>query len=320
MLRSHLERGPTEFVELKIWASSKSSPGFGRALCDRDWQIRRGICKLVREPVDLCQNLGIAHSSSHFQVELKSCELFQRFCTSLAPRPKPAQEYWLSHGTCIQPGLVQPRRCPAELMAFTGAILKSGSLVEHWVDDWSGSATTRSDFGRLLSWRCTLGALFEWLSQRAIPNPGELSELAQIFNSTNSAGQISKCDLSIKSCEFFQRFCTALAPRPKLAQKYELSHGTCIQPGAAPPRRCPAELMAFTARGHPEIWQIGRALGRQPVGVRHKSFGLVPTSVLKMYARRSIWMWLSQRALPNPGELFELAQIYHFYKFGRAPF
>ena len=34
MLRSHLERGLAEFVELKIWASSESLSGFGRALCD----------------------------------------------------------------------------------------------------------------------------------------------------------------------------------------------------------------------------------------------------------------------------------------------
>ena len=32
--RSHLEKSPAEFVELKIWASSESSPEFGRAL----WQ------------------------------------------------------------------------------------------------------------------------------------------------------------------------------------------------------------------------------------------------------------------------------------------
>ena len=41
MLRSHLERGPAEFVELKIWASSESSPGFGRALFDSHVQIGR---------------------------------------------------------------------------------------------------------------------------------------------------------------------------------------------------------------------------------------------------------------------------------------
>ena len=39
MLRSHLERGPAEFVKLKIWASSESLPGFGRALCDSHIQI-----------------------------------------------------------------------------------------------------------------------------------------------------------------------------------------------------------------------------------------------------------------------------------------
>ena len=39
MLRSHLERSPAEFVELSIWASSESSSGFGRALCDSRIQI-----------------------------------------------------------------------------------------------------------------------------------------------------------------------------------------------------------------------------------------------------------------------------------------
>ena len=78
-------------------------------------------------------------------------------------------------------------------------------------------------------------------------------------------------------------------------------------------RKCPAELMTFTAWGQPEIRQIGRALGRRPAGVRHKSLGVGPTSVLKMYARCPIWMWLSQRerALLNPGELSELAQIFN---------
>ena len=36
MFRSHLETGPAEFVELKIWASSESSPEFGRALSVTD--------------------------------------------------------------------------------------------------------------------------------------------------------------------------------------------------------------------------------------------------------------------------------------------
>ena len=82
---------------------------------------------------ELGQNLGIAYSSSHFQVELKSCELFQRFCTSLAPRPKPAQKYELSHGTCIQPGPVDVR--PSLWRSPLGASPKSGRLVEHWVNN-----------------------------------------------------------------------------------------------------------------------------------------------------------------------------------------
>ena len=50
MLKSHLERGPAEFVELKIWASSESSPGFGRALCDSHIQIGR-LAYIIRTQV-----------------------------------------------------------------------------------------------------------------------------------------------------------------------------------------------------------------------------------------------------------------------------
>ena len=39
MLRSYLETGPTEFVELEIWASSESSPGLGGTLCDIHIQV-----------------------------------------------------------------------------------------------------------------------------------------------------------------------------------------------------------------------------------------------------------------------------------------
>ena len=102
---------------------------------------------------DLCQNLGIAHSSSHFQAQLKSCE---RFCTSLATRPpvewaRPSNATTpeLSHGTCLQPGPVDVR--PNLWRSLLGASPKSGRLVEHWVDDRPESATTRSDLGRLLS-------------------------------------------------------------------------------------------------------------------------------------------------------------------------
>ena len=84
----------------------------------------------------------------------------------------------------------------------------------------------------------------------------------------------SHFQVELKGCELFQRFRTSLAPRPKPAEIYELSHGTSIQPAPFPPRICPAELMAFTARGKPEIRQIGRALDRRPAGVRHNSLGL----------------------------------------------
>ena len=50
MLRSHLERGPAKFVELKIWASSENSPGFGRALCNNHIQIGR-LAYIFRTPV-----------------------------------------------------------------------------------------------------------------------------------------------------------------------------------------------------------------------------------------------------------------------------
>ena len=76
-------------------------------------------------------------------------------------------------------------------------------------------------------------------------------------------------------------------------------------------RRGLAELLAFTAWGQPEIRQIGRALGRRPTRVRHNLLGLGSTSVLKMYARHPIWMWLSLRALPNPDELSTLTQIFN---------
>ena len=58
------------------------------------------------------------------------------------------------------------------------------------------------------------------------------------------------------------------------ASKYELSHGTYAFSWGPPHLVDPTELMAFTARGQPEIRQIGRALGRRPAGVRHNSLGL----------------------------------------------
>ena len=74
-------------------------------------------------------------------------------------RPSDATSPELSHGTCIQPGPVDIR--PSLWRSLLGASPKSGRLVEHWVDDRQESSTTRSELGRLLSWRCTLGALFE---------------------------------------------------------------------------------------------------------------------------------------------------------------
>ena len=68
----------------------------------------------------------------------------------------------LSHGACISLHSAGAHRCPAEFMAFTArASPKSSRLVEYWVNDRPESATTRSDLGRLLSWRCTLSILFE---------------------------------------------------------------------------------------------------------------------------------------------------------------
>ena len=117
---------------------------------------------------DLCQNLGIARSSLHFQAELKSCELSSNFAPlwQLLPppslerdRPSDATSPELSHGTCIQPGPLDVR--PSLWRSPLGASPKSGRLVEHWFDDRPESATTRSDLGRLLSSRCTSGALLE---------------------------------------------------------------------------------------------------------------------------------------------------------------
>ena len=121
--------------------------------------------------------------------------------------------------------------------------------------------------------------------KESVNSCGDRQDLCQNLGIAHSS---SHFQVELKSSELFQRFCNSLAPRPEPAQKYELSHGTCIHPGPIPPRRCPAELMAFTARGQPEIRQNGRAFGRQPGGVRHKSLRLGSTSVLKMYARRLI--------------------------------
>ena len=93
--------------------------------------------------------------------------------------------------------------------------------------------------------------------------------------------------------------------RPSLRQlarsplkKYNLSHGTCSRPGPAPLRRCPAKLVAFTARGQPEIRQMSRAsagtraisgqLGRTWADFRPSSsriFSPVPARVAAEHAR-----------------------------------
>ena len=105
-----------------------------------------------------------------------------------------AQKIEISHGTYIQPGPAPTHRCPAELRAFIAWCQPGiGRLIEYWVDDRPESGTTRSDLGRLLSWRCMLGALLECHCHRQLsPNPGELSDIAQIFNSTNSAVPLFK--------------------------------------------------------------------------------------------------------------------------------
>ena len=81
-----------------------------------------------------------------------------------------------------------------------------------------------------------------------------------------------------------------------------------------------AELMAFTARASPKSGRLVEHWVDNRLESATTCSNLEPTSVLKIYARRPIWMWLSQRALPNPGELSELAQIFNFYKFGRTTF
>ena len=77
-----------------------------------------------------------------------------------------------------------------------GTCPKSGRLVEHWIDDRLESATTRSNLGLKMYAR---RPIWMWLSEWALPNPGDRSELAQIFNYTNSSGPLSKCDLMLKS-------------------------------------------------------------------------------------------------------------------------
>ena len=96
------------------------------------------------------------------------------------------------------PHLVDGR--PSLWRSPLGTSPKSVRFVEHWVDDRPESATAHSDLGRLLSWRCTLGALFECDCHRELSKiqASSLNELTQIVNSTNSSGPLSKCDLSIR--------------------------------------------------------------------------------------------------------------------------
>ena len=147
---------------------------------------------------DLCQNLGIAHSFSHFQVELKSGELFQQFYTSLAPRPKPAQknknfplEHAFSRGP---PHLVDVR--PSVWHSLLGASPKSSRLVEHWVDDRLESATIRSNLSpEDVSYAPYLNVTVRELSQIQVSSPRLNSLKFSILQIR--PGPLSKCDLSI---------------------------------------------------------------------------------------------------------------------------
>ena len=86
MPRSHLERGPAEFVELKIWANSESLPGLWRALSHIQigrlpdifrTQIRAS-CGGLRSVVDL-----MLYKSAGFWAVLESDERHKlgRTCT-----------------------------------------------------------------------------------------------------------------------------------------------------------------------------------------------------------------------------------------------
>ena len=149
MPQSHLER------------LGKSSPGDWE-----NWQIRRGICKLVwgpLGPLSKFRNHSFLVALSGGVKELRAFPAILHLSGNSTPvqraRPSDATSPELSHGTCLQPGPVDVR--PSLWRSPLGASQKSGRLVEQWVDDRPESNTTRSDLGRLLSWRCTLGALFE---------------------------------------------------------------------------------------------------------------------------------------------------------------
>ena len=94
-------------------------------------------------------------------------------------------------------------RGPLYLVAVQPSLGRSPLRPARNLADWYsiGSTTGQNPPQLSQTWVLKMYArrpIWMWLSQRALPNPGELSELAQIFNSTNSVGFLSKCDLSIR--------------------------------------------------------------------------------------------------------------------------
>ena len=102
--------------------------------------------------------------------ELRSFPAILHLCGNSPPveQARLSDATWpeLSHGTCIQHGPVDVQ--PSLWRSPLGASLKSGRLVEHGVDIRPEFTTTRSNLGRLLSWRCTLGILFECYCHREL--------------------------------------------------------------------------------------------------------------------------------------------------------
>ena len=75
MLRSYLERDPAELMELKIWASSESSPGFGKVLCDSHIQIGLLGLRLQDRSRPKSERVVVDSGRSSTQIALPLCSI-----------------------------------------------------------------------------------------------------------------------------------------------------------------------------------------------------------------------------------------------------
>ena len=122
------------------------------------------------------ESVSMGPERPRYAIELKSCDLFQWFCTSLATRPPPPSRAgpaeWRNLARTFPWNMhsVGPVAC---------GVHRSGPARNpaDGVDDRPDFATTRSFLVRLLSWRCrpTLGVM--WLSQRELSSQIQVSFL-----------------------------------------------------------------------------------------------------------------------------------------------